>query len=655
MLSLLQTLIRPTATNSSNKSERGCREAGSRKRQSNVVANVEEYYFSSSSSEVIECQPCLQKTPSRANSTKVSKASPTRSSGRRTPTPPTMKPTNSDKKKRCGLCSGNIKEDILPADEKVARSTAASSAFVVDGPGELVLQKRKLLLAPTSSSSSEASLFESLPSATEELVAVSQLGHGSFGRVYLVASRADADRVKTRRRRMEKRNKSDSLSTSSSETLDDDDDEDDEDESDKNTNLTVSERNGMSALKTIPLATLNSKKKVEHVRYERKVIELLRGHPNVIQLRSAWRCSNALYLLTEVAWGGELFRHLQHMRKFEPRAVAFFAAEIASALDFAHNHRVVYRDLKPENVLLDDRGHVKVVDFGLSKILTSTSKTEDCTHGCRSLCGTPEYMAPETLERREYGQAVDFWALGMLTAELLSGLPPWYTNDRDELFRRIRFDPLDLTPVAHAVSRSAAKATAKGCRLSAPAWDVATEAADFIARLLDRVPIRRLGCSAREHIKDHALIKRYGFDVDVEILARTTPPYDPSSIKPPSNDDGEKKSTAPPDGSGVDGLVASLHTHFHRAPLVSLTVEDISNDLQREKKADPADLDLRSRQIKAWSYCPHDDDNSPVVPRPSYNNTNQTPTLSYKHKKKSTDVNYVSPPNTAEKLFMQAQ
>ena len=503
--------------------------------------------------------------------------------GQHRPASPTTSLRIKREKKRCGLCNGaTSKDDVVSCTNELV--TVEKKAT---GP-TAVFKKR---LHPTYTATS--------------LVAVSQLGHGSFGRVYLVAERADAMRVKSRRH---KRNparvvasRSSSLESSGSSSTSSDDATDEEDDASSQCgNLSPAERKAMSALKTIPLATLNSRKKVEHVRYERKVIELLRGHPNVIELRSAWRCSNALYLLTEVAWGGELFRHLQHTRRFEPRQVAFFAAEISSALTFAHSRRVVYRDLKPENVLLDDRGHVKLVDFGLSKILTSPNTAEDSTRGCRSLCGTPEYMSPETLDRREYGQAVDFWALGMLTAELLSGLPPWYTNERDELFRRIRFDPLDLTPVVNAVQRTAKKAIDKGCPLSSPAYDVAMEAADFISRLLDRTPIRRLGCSSRdgERIIDHAFIVRYGFDIDADVLAQSIPPYDPTCIKPPPHDGPLKAKD-----DGVDGLVASLHTHLHRAPLVSLTVDDISHDLQREKAADPVELEARSRQIRAWSYC----------------------------------------------------
>ncbi|KAJ8608081.1 hypothetical protein CTAYLR_009629 [Chrysophaeum taylorii] len=377
-----------------------------------------------------------------------------------------------------------------------------------------------------------------------ELVAVSQLGHGSFGRVYLVTSK--------KKKRTE-------------------------------------DKSSLAALKAIPLASLNTKKKIEHVAYERRVVEALKDHPNVIELRGAWRCPNALYLLTEVAWGGELFRHLQHKRRFEPKQVCFLAAEIASALEHAHARRIAYRDLKPENVLLDAVGHVKLVDFGLSKIFEGPN--DDATRGCRSLCGTPEYMAPETLNRQEYGYAVDFWALGMLSAELLSGLPPWYTSDRDELFRRIRFDPLELSPVVQAVLKS--KSDDATWR-----WEVAREATDFVARLLDRNPHRRLGTSAP--CNTHDLFKRFGYaGLQAARLHKLSPPYNPNAI---AHLQQRRADDAPPKGN----VASALWTHFGRAPLVSIAVDDISRDLAKVPGADDTkkvgDLPERSRAIRSWTY-----------------------------------------------------
>jgi len=98
---------------------------------------------------------------------------------------------------------------------------------------------------------------------------------------------------------------------------------------------------------------------------------------------------------------------------------------------------VVYRDLKPENILLDKGGHVKLADFGLAK-----ENVTEAAVGATSLCGTPEYLSPEVLDRQGHGTAVDWWNLGMVTYEMLTGLPPWYTTDKQKLFDRLRKAPL---------------------------------------------------------------------------------------------------------------------------------------------------------------------------------------------------------------------
>ncbi|KAH8097848.1 serine/threonine kinase [Aureococcus anophagefferens] len=169
-------------------------------------------------------------------------------------------------------------------------------------------------------------------------------------------------------------------------------------------------------------------------------LELLRGHANVLTLLGAWRAPGALHIVTECAWGGELFRHLQRKKRRARGAV--HRRELSSALVHAHGHRVAYRDVKPENVLFDARGHVLLADFGFRKSWTRTPNLPSSASRAAPLCGTPEYMAPEVLNRVDYGGNVDWWALGMLTAELVTGLPPWYTEDRVELFRRVRYAPL---------------------------------------------------------------------------------------------------------------------------------------------------------------------------------------------------------------------
>lgn len=190
------------------------------------------------------------------------------------------------------------------------------------------------------------------------------------------------------------------------------------------------------AMKVLAKQNIIKRKQVEHTRTERNVLGRL-NHPFIVKLHYAFQTEAKLYFVLDYCAGGELFFHLSRMKKFPEHMARFYAAEITLALDAMHTHGVVYRDLKPENILLDGDGHIKLADFGLAK-----EGIHEAAEGAHSLCGTPEYLSPEVLDRQGHGTAVDWWNLGMVLYEMLTGLPPWYTTDREKLFERLRSAPL---------------------------------------------------------------------------------------------------------------------------------------------------------------------------------------------------------------------
>lgn len=221
------------------------------------------------------------------------------------------------------------------------------------------------------------------------------------------------------------------------------------------------------------------KRAVEQTKTERAILESVR-HPNVVKLFYAFQDQDMLYLILEYAEGGELFHHLANERMFAEDTVAYYIAQLVLALSHLHlNVGVVYRDLKPENCLLDGNGQLLLTDFGLSKVSSSESR-------CCSLLGTPGYMAPEILadNGNEYGVEVDWWGVGILTYELLTGNVPYDGSSPEKVKKKIQTGKLILP------------------------FYLSTDAKDFINRLLKKEPNKRLGYNLA---KDLPIIKAHRF------------------------------------------------------------------------------------------------------------------------------------------------
>ncbi|XP_073194365.1 RAC-gamma serine/threonine-protein kinase isoform X3 [Lepidochelys kempii] len=177
------------------------------------------------------------------------------------------------------------------------------------------------------------------------------------------------------------------------------------------------------------------KDEVAHTLTESRVLKNTR-HPFLTSLKYSFQTKDRLCFVMEYVNGGELFFHLSRERVFSEDRTRFYGAEIVSALDYLHSGKIVYRDLKLENLMLDKDGHIKITDFGLCKEGITDAAT------MKTFCGTPEYLAPEVLEDNDYGRAVDWWGLGVVMYEMMCGRLPFYNQDHEKLFELILMEDI---------------------------------------------------------------------------------------------------------------------------------------------------------------------------------------------------------------------
>lgn len=250
------------------------------------------------------------------------------------------------------------------------------------------------------------------------------------------------------------------------------------------------------AMKILKKKNLMAKKQVQNTETERRILELV-DHPFIVSLRFAFQTEFKLYMILDYFMGGELFFHL-NKGKFQENRAKLYTGELILALECLHDHGIIYRDLKPENVLLDEQGHVRLCDFGLSK---DSINGDQRTH---TFCGTPHYLAPEVINRHGYGKEVDWWSLGIILFEMLTGLPPFYHTNTKKMYESICFAHLNI-----------------------PSY-VKPSCQRFIRLLLDRNPLVRLGHGGSHEVKTHAFfngldwVKLYDKELSVAFLPRVT-------------------------------------------------------------------------------------------------------------------------------------
>jgi serine/threonine-protein kinase Psk1 len=258
------------------------------------------------------------------------------------------------------------------------------------------------------------------------------------------------------------------------------------------------------------------KKRVENTMSERTILELVNRHPFVVNLYYAFQDHEKLYLILEYASGGELFRHLEMEKFFPEDTAAFYIAEIVLALEYLHETvGVIYRDLKPENCLLDAEGHLLLTDFGLSKVAVEDASTPGGSR-CNSLgVGTIEYMAPEIIRGSDessygpgYGKACDWWSLGAMACDLMTGKPPFGGGNWTKIQQNIMHAKLNLP------------------------YFLSPDAKDLLTRLLRKEPRKRLGVQKGDInvIKKHRFFRKIDW---IKLEARQLePPIKPLVTDP---------------------------------------------------------------------------------------------------------------------------
>ena len=236
--------------------------------------------------------------------------------------------------------------------------------------------------------------------------------------------------------------------------------------------------NQLYAMKILSKNQIKLKHQEEHTRTERNLMVQINS-PFIVNIKFAFQDESKLYIVSDFMQGGDMFYHLHSQKKFDESRAKFYAIELILGIEFLHKNNMIYRDLKPENILMDSTGHLKISDFGLSKILDNP---DDKAY---TLCGTPQYLAPEILKNKGYDKSVDWWSLGCFLYEMLTGFLPFYIPKGNKINPRVFEEPLRFPP------------------------DVNPVAINLINQLLNVNPKKRLGSGVEDaqKIKEHEFFK----------------------------------------------------------------------------------------------------------------------------------------------------
>ncbi|KAL0077669.1 kinase-like domain-containing protein [Phycomyces blakesleeanus] len=341
------------------------------------------------------------------------------------------------------------------------------------------------------------------------------------------------------------------------------------------------------ALKAISKEWVITQSEVEHTRMERNILTTIAHirHPFLVKLHHSFQDASQLFLVLDYHVGGDLATQLAKFTRFTPDRARLYTAEIVLGLQELHRLGILYRDLKPENILLAADGHIILTDFGLSKQFTPGINNDD--HQTRTFCGTAEYLSPELLRGEDYAFAVDFWSLGTILYEMLTGVTPFWADTHAEMYNRIVEDPLEFPEDFEPVT------------------------ANFISGLLQRDPANRLGAGPEGPItiRSHPYFDTLSWS---EVFyKRTRPPYVPlvRSETDFSNFDRDflemTPRLSPPNEDAL--LTQSVQQAFHGYSYTneSQYLDNISNGSYRSKYSYHGSSDMYDQYTES-DIQPHD-------------------------------------------------
>ena len=255
------------------------------------------------------------------------------------------------------------------------------------------------------------------------------------------------------------------------------------------------------ALKEMSKRKILDKKSEKSINSERKFLSIL-NHPFIVNMHYAFQDNDNLYLVMDMLSGGDLRYHCSRYRSFSEEQTRFFIACITYSLEYIHSNNVIHRDIKPENLVLDDKGYVRVTDFGIAKYNTADNSSETS--------GTPGYMSPEVMNAENHSFTTDFFAIGVIGYEFLMGFRPYNGKNRKEIKEKIFGEKVEIT----------LNQKKKG-------WS--DDVIDFINKLLERNKDLRLGANKGfQELKEHQWLKYYPWD---ELEQKILPaPFVPEEI-----------------------------------------------------------------------------------------------------------------------------